>query len=157
MYIDEATLEPVFNIGIMNYTAEVLKDTKRVNLHLQAEEKMYSTVEVYKLGSTTKTKVDMKVDDPKIMLNVDAGKNSFVIRVTNYEGSVRNYQLDIYRAGPNEARIKNLSFDYGTLAPVFDKNKNAYTMEVESTVTKLTETVTMMDEKATYTISVIKT
>ena len=153
MYIDEATLEPVFNIGIMNYTAEVLKDTKRVNLHLQAEEKMYSTVEVYKLGSTTKTKVDMKVDDPKIMLNVDAGKNSFVIRVTNYEGSVRNYQLDIYRAGPNEARIKNLSFDYGTLAPVFDKNKNAYTMEVENTVTKLTETVTMMDEKATYTIS----
>ena len=32
-------------------------------------------------------------------------------------------------------------------------NKNAYTMEVGNTVTKLTETVTMMDEKATYTIS----
>ena len=153
MYIDEGTLEPLFDIGVMNYTADVSKDIKRINLHLQAEEKMYSTVEVYKLGSTTKTKVDMTVTDPRIMLNVDAGKNSFVIRVTNYEGSVRNYQLDIYRAGPNEARIKNLSFDYGTLSPNFDKNKNAYTMEVGNTVTKLTETVTMMDEKATYTIS----
>lgn len=153
MYIDEGTLEPLFDIGTMNYTADVSKDIKRVNLHLQAEEKMYSTVEVYKLGSTTKTKVDMTVTDPRIMLNVDAGKNSFVIRVTNYEGSVRNYQLDIYRAGPNEARIKSLSFDYGTLSPNFDKNKNAYTMEVDNTVTKLTETVVMVDEKATYTIS----
>lgn len=153
MYIDEGTLEPIFNISTMNYTADIEKDTKRVNLHLKAEEKMYSTVEVYKLGSTTKTKVDMTVTDPRIMLNVDTGKNSFVIRVTNYEGSVRNYQLDIYRAGPNEARIKKLSFDYGTLSPIFDKNKNAYTMEVDNTVTKLTETVVMMDENATYTIS----
>ena len=153
MYIDEGVLNPLFDMGIMNYTTDVGKDVKRVNLHIKAEEYLYSTVEVYKLGSTSTTIVDMTVDDPKIMLNVETGKNSFIIRVTNYEGNIRNYQLDVYRSGPNEARIKTLSFDYGTLLPTFDKNKNAYTMEVDNTVTSITEAITMMDENATYTIS----
>ena len=153
MYMDEGTLDPIFNIGMMNYTTEVGKDVKRINLHLKAEEPLYTKVEVYKLGSTSTTTVDMIVSDPKIMLNVDSGKNPFVIRVTNYEGNIRNYQLDVYKAGPNEARIKSLSFDYGTLSPTFDKNKNAYAMEVDSKVTSINESVVMMDEKATYTIT----
>ena len=153
MYIDEGVLNPLFNMSTMNYTTDVSKDVKRINLHIKAEEYLYSKVEVYKLGSTSTVTVNMNVSDPKVMLNVESGKNSFIIRVTNYEGSVRNYQLDVYRAGPNEARIKSLSFDYGTLTPIFDKNKNAYTMEVDHTVTSITEMVTMMDEQATYTIT----
>lgn len=74
MYIDEGTLDPIFNIGMMNYTTEVGKDVKRINLHLKAEEPLYTKVEVYKLGSTSTTTVDMTVSDPKIMLNVDSGK-----------------------------------------------------------------------------------
>ena len=153
MYIDEGVLNPTFNTSIMNYTTDVGKDVKRINLHIKAEEYRYSKVEVYKLGSSTRTTVDMTVSDPKVMLNVETGKNSFIVRVTNYEGSVRNYQLDVYRSGPNEARIKTLSFDKGTLSPIFDKNKNAYTMEVDNTVTSIKELVTMMDPGATYTIS----
>lgn len=153
MYIDEAPLDPVFEISNMNYSADVDKDVKRINLHIKAEEPSYSTVEVYKLGTADISRIDMTVVDPRIMLNVETGKNSFIIRVTNYEGSIRNYQLDVYRAGPNEARIKTLSFDHGTLTPRFDKNKNVFRMEVDNSVNTVLEEITMMDPKATYTIT----
>lgn len=153
MYVNEADLDPKFDISIMNYAIDVSEDTKKISLHVKAEEPTYTTVEVYRLGTSTKTAIDVTVKDPKVLLNVETGKNVFIIRVTNYEGSVRNYQLTVYKTGTNEARIKNLSFDYGTLTPAFDKNKNAYTMEVSNSITSITEEVTMMDSNATYTIT----
>ena len=153
MYIDEGTFNPLFNMSIMNYSTDVSKDTKRVTLHVRAEEPRYSTVQVYKRGSSVLSTIDMSKSDPSILLNVDYGKNTFIIKVTNYEGSIRNYQLDIYRSGPNEARIKSLAFNVGTLSPYFDKNKNAYTMSVDTSVSSVFESVVMVDPLASYTIT----
>ncbi len=151
MYVDEAPIYPEFESRLLNYAVDVEKTTKLITLHIKSESP-FAKVQVYKLGETAMSTLNMKKPDPSIMLDVNAGKNTFIIRVTNDDGLIRNYRLDVYKNGEAEARIKSLSFDHGTINGTFDKNKLNYTIEVPNEYTRITPEVVMMDPNATYTV-----
>ena len=79
------------------------------------------------------------------------GRNLFVIRVTDKNGKIRDYQVLVTRKGNNEARLKSLSLNDGILTPAFDKDTYEYSTSTanESLVFK---EVVPLDKNATYEI-----
>ena len=64
-----------------------------ITLHLKADDPRYTTVSIYKLGESAMTDMDVTQKDPSINLDITSKDTTFVIRVTNYQGITRNYQL----------------------------------------------------------------
>ena len=152
MAVDNFELEPEFTKKNLNYEVDVPKDTTNITLLLKADEPRYTTVSIYKLGESAMTDIDVTQKDPSINLDITSKDTTFVIRVTNYQGITRNYQLLVYRLGDDEARIKSLSFNHGELSPKFDRDKFEYTLEVDRSINAIKEDVIMLAEDSTYTI-----
>ena len=152
MAVDNFELEPEFTKKNLNYEVDVPKDTTNITLHLKADDPRYTTVSIYKLGESAMTDIDVTQKDPSINLDITSKDTTFVIRVTNYQGITRNYQLLVYRLGDDEARIKSLSFNHGELSPKFDRDKFEYTLEVDRSINAIKESVIMLAEDSTYTI-----
>ena len=154
MYLEELPFNEVFIKEKLNYTADVDKTQARVVLHIKPES-TYSKLEVYKSDqSDIVRKLDAKAADPNTTLTLTTGKNTYIVRVTNEEGLIRNYKIDIYRNGASEARIKTLEFDHGTIAPVFDKNNTNYTITLDNQYKRLEITnIVMVDPHSTYEIT----
>ena len=152
MAVDNFELEPEFTKKNLNYEVDVPKDTTNITLHLKADDPRYTTVSIYKLGESAMTDIDVTQKDPSINLDITSKDTTFVIRVTNYQGITRNYQLLVYRLGDDEARIKSLSFNHGELSPKFDRDKFEYTLEVDRSINAIKESIIMLAEDSTYTI-----
>ncbi|MBE6161076.1 MAG: hypothetical protein E7158_02490 [Firmicutes bacterium] len=154
MYLEEIPFDKPFIKENLNYTVDVEKAQTRVVLHVLPES-TYSKLEVYRSDqSDIVRKLDAKSPDPNVTLNLQTGRNTFIVRVTNEEGLIRNYKVDIYRAGTAEARIKSLEFDNGIMSPTFDKNNTNYTVTLDNEIKRIDiKNIVMVDPNATYTIS----
>ena len=153
MYLEEAVFDRPFTRENLNYSVDVDRTQSRVTLHVLPES-TYSTLEVYRYDQPNIVRrLDAKLADPNISLSLQTGRNTYIVRVTNDEGLIRNYKVDIYRAGTAEARIKKLEFDHGVLSPSFDKNNYNYTLTLDNQYKKLSiANIVMVDPNATYEI-----
>ena len=153
MYLEEVPFDRPFIRENLNYTVDVDRAQSRVTLHVLPES-TYSTIEVYKADTPNIVRrLDARLADPNMSLTLQTGRNTYIVRVTNDEGLIRNYKVDIYRAGTAEARIKKLEFDHGVMSPTFDKNNYNYTINLDNQYKKLSiANIVMVDPNATYEI-----
>jgi len=154
MYLEDLPFDRPFTRENLNYIVDVEKAQTRVTLHVLPES-TYSKLEVYRSDqSDIVRKLDARSPDPNVTLNLQVGRNTFIVRVTNEEGLIRNYKVDIFRAGTAEARIKSLEFDHGVMSPSFDKNNTNYTISLDNQYKRIDiKNIVMVDANATYVIT----
>ena len=154
MYIEDYDFDQAFSSANLNYSVTVDASQSRVVLHVLPESS-YASISVYNLNDPgSSVNLNSKLSDPQTLLSLANGRNTFIVRVSNDEGLVRNYKIDIYKSGSSDARIKSLKFDHGTIAPSFDKNNFTYNISVDNTVKKLKiSEITMVNPDTTYKIT----
>ena len=80
-------------------------------------------------------------------------QNTILITVTAEDGSISIYKIHVTREKSDNNYLKNITLSSGLLNPVFDKNVNDYTVDVDRSVTKITISATVEDPVSQYTVS----
>ena len=130
--VSEGTLTPAFDKHIQFYEVEVESNIETDIIDATAE---YTTSTVEGTG--------LKV--------LSKGKNLYLIRVTDKNGIIRDYQILITRKGNNEARLKNLELNQDILSPAFDKDTYAYSTSTASESLDFAK-IEPLDSNATYEV-----
>lgn len=98
--------------------------------------------------------VDSGSASSSIALNT--GSNTITILVTAEDGvTTKTYTLSVNRlpAPSNNPNLANLTLSQGTLAPIFNENTIAYTVQVPYNITTMTLTPTVSDINAAITVN----
>ena len=130
--VTEGTLTPVFDKHVQFYEVEVESDIESLIIEAEPE-----------YASSTVTGTGLKV--------LSKGKNLYVVRVTDKNNVIRDYQVLVNRKGNNEARLKTLEMTSEILSPAFDKDTYSYSTSTANT-SLVFKTIEPLDENATYII-----
>jgi hypothetical protein len=140
--VSHGTLSPAFNSGTENYTVYVSSAVSSIIL----------TAIVNKSGAT--------VSGAGIK-SLNLGSNRFDIIVTAPDGvTTKTYTVTMNRANAStstDATLSSLTVDQGTLSPSFSPGTANYTVNVSSTVSRITLTATANQSGATVTGTGMKT
>lgn len=145
--ISSGALTPTFAAGTQSYAASVENEVETLDVAATALHP-HATVELTTGVSPEKPNGDL-LDHP-ISLNV--GLNLIRIVVTAENGSSRIYVLQVTRAKSTNADLSDLALSEGSLG-TFDRDRQAYSVEVANNITSLTVTPTVAHEKATVEIT----
>ena len=142
--VDPGTLRPAFSGGTTHYNVDLTSDTSSVTVTAQPAvagdsvtiNGQATTNRVITLGETgTTTPVSIVVSE--------SGTNS------------RTYTVLINRAGlGGNNSLRNLTVSSGRLAPAFNSNTLAYSVDVDDTVTSMTVSATKSDPNAVMSGSI---
>ncbi|WP_341301994.1 cadherin-like beta sandwich domain-containing protein [Lysinibacillus sp. FSL H8-0500] len=138
--VGEATLSPS-----PNYQVEVGNDV--------------SMQTIIATSSDPLAKINIEGQPPSIgtlsyQANLNVGDNVIPIVVTAQDGySKKTYTLTIKRLPSNEATLKSLTVNHGTLNPMFAANEETYTLQVEHAVAALQITAETTNNGARMTIN----
>ncbi len=69
--------------------------------------------------------------------SLDAGSNTFIVKVTAASGDSKNYTINITRSLNANNKLQSLEVVDHSLSPAFNKNVNSYNVTVESYVTNI--------------------
>ena len=131
--VNKGTLAPNFDPDTLSYTVTVNADVSNITL---------SGI----LESVDATVVGLGTHELK------SGRNEIPIVVTSKDKKTRTYNVIVYRTTSTDPRLKSVTFNEGILSPLFDKDIDTYTMTVDSSVYKLTETIVPLVSGTTYEI-----
>ncbi len=126
------TLTPVFHKGVTVYTLTVGEDTNSVDIKVVAED---SGAVVRGSG----------------LVKLEPGENKVPITVIAEDASEKIYNIVITREQSNNNFLSSLLVSEGELDPVFDKEKNNYTVQVPYTTSEITIVGTTEENGATTT------
>lgn len=110
-------LNPVFNKETENYTVDVDKEVTSIVVDGIVEDSTSS----------------YKVSGPNTL---EVGENTFKIEVTAEDKSIKTYTVIVNRNPSNNNYLSSLTID-GNLIEGFNKEKNIYTIDVDSTKTSI--------------------
>jgi len=128
--VNQGILTPTFNASTVAYTVNVANSVSSITVSATVADNT-ATLEgtgVYSLGE---------------------GSNSIPVKVTAQNGTVKTYTITVFRPASNNADLKSLSVNHGTLTPTFNANTVAYTVTVANSVSSITVSATMADNTAT--------
>ena len=132
--VSKGTLSPDFDKEKLSYTVTVPSSVDKITINGVLE-------------SVNATATGLGIH------NLKQGRNEFQIVVTSKDNKKRTYSVVVYRVESSDARLKSVTFKEGKLSPLFDKNIEEYTMNVDSSVNSLTEQVEPLVEGTTYEIT----
>lgn len=132
--VEKETLTPVFDPDVTSYTVTVPYNKDKVKVSGVLE-----SVDATVVGFGTHTLVP--------------GRNIIPVVVTSKDKKTRVYNVIIYRIKSSDARLKTVTFDGCTFSPLFDKDKENYTLYVDNSVISLTEKVEPLVIGTTYQIT----
>jgi hypothetical protein len=129
--VSAGTLTPAFNKDSLTYRVEVAGSVESITIEATAEDSK-ATVE----GVGTQTLAE--------------GASFYGVEVTAEDGTTKTYEVTVVRLS-NNTNLATLTVSEGTLSPAFNKDSLTYRVEVANSVTSLTITATVEDEKASVT------
>ena len=130
--VEGYNITPEFNKAISVYQLDVSADVNKVNVLAKAEQET-STVS----GTG--------------IITLNSGKNVIPVTVTSEAGTTKTYTIIINKEKSDNNYLENLLVSEGTLTPVFNKETEEYSLEVEYDVDNIY--VLAYAEDATATIS----
>ena len=133
LYVRGYNISPEFEEETLEYTLEVENEVTEVEVGAELSDIRSSVVG---LG-----KKDLK-----------EGLNEIEVIVVAEDGSIRTYEIDITRKLLSSNKIIKLEIEEGVLSPEFDKDTEEYTVSIPNECNKITETVELEDENATYIV-----
>jgi hypothetical protein len=141
--VTPGTLQPSFSGGTTTYRVDVTTDIDTVTVTAQPA---VSGDSVTIDGQATTSRA-IPLDPP--------GSTTIINIVVSESGTnSRTYVIRVVRAGlGGNNSLQNLTVSPGTLAPTFDPNLQAYTVNVANTVGSATVTPTLSDTAATMTVN----
>ena len=130
--IDRGELIPAFNENNVYYTNEVSYEVNeiKVNATLKDDRCTIKGIGTY---------------------NLNVGKNSLYVLVSDPDGKKKTYQILVTRLESDDARIKSMSVYNSTILPTFDKDVYEYSLSTRNN--KLDFNIELMNENASYTIT----
>ena len=130
--IDRGELIPTFNENNVYYTNEVSYEVNeiKVNATLKDDRCTIKGIGTY---------------------NLNVGKNSLYVLVSDPDGKKKTYQILVTRLESDDARIKSMSVYNSTILPTFDKDVYEYSLSTRNN--KLDFNIELMNENASYTIT----
>lgn len=133
---DQGMLSPSFNKDITNYNISVKQDVASININATKED-----------NGATITGLGNK--------KLNYGANKFTITVKAENGSTKNYIVTVNREDErsNDATLKSISINNGTLSPSFNSSTMDYNIEVPYEVSKLNINAVANDSKAKVSVS----
>ncbi len=141
--VDPGTLQPAFNGGTTQYNVDVSSDITNVSITAQPA-----------VAGDTVTINGQATTSSVITLGAAGTTTPVSIVVSETGTNSRTYTVLVIRAdltGNNS--LQNLTVSSGTLAPAFDPNVQAYTVDVANNVGSVTVTPTLSDPAATMTVN----
>ena len=143
--VDNGTLSPAFNSGIVSYTASVNNSVSILNVAATANDS----------GATVNINGSIVGSGASTPVNLNVGTNTITIIVTADNGTTKTYTIVVTRSAPtsNDATLSGLTITQGSLSPSFNKNTTAYTVSVGNNVLSLTVTPTVNESHATVTVN----
>lgn len=140
--VDPGTLQPAFSGGTTQYTVDLSNNISSVTVTAQPA-----------VGGDTVT-INGQATTSRVVTLGMAGTTTPVSIVVSETGTnSRTYTVLLVRAdltGNNS--LQNLTVSSGTLAPAFDPNAQAYTVDVANNVGSIAVTPTLSDPAATMTV-----
>ena len=141
--VSQGTLSPAFSAAITNYTVSVANNIEQITIGATAND---ANASVAGAGSKTLT----------------VGSNPFEIVVTAEDGTTKKtYTVTVTRvAAPvlsNDATLKGLTVNQGTLSPAFSAAITNYTVSVDNHIEQITIGATANDANASVDGAGIKT
>ncbi|MCL2869638.1 cadherin-like beta sandwich domain-containing protein [Candidatus Saccharibacteria bacterium] len=130
--VSAGTLAPAFDASKSIYDVTVPNDTDSITITATAAD---SAATITGIGSQS----------------LSIGMNIFPVVVTNQDGQIRTYQIRVFRERTDEARLKTLTINNGTLNQTFSPDTFAYTVDTNDTSLDLSAVT--MDDSATYTVT----
>ena len=121
----------------------------------------------------TKTSYNLTVPNNVTSLNLNAtkeginsvvsitGNENFVttkvnkvnITVTSEAGNTKTYEINVTREKSSNNYLKDITLSTGLLNPVFNKETNSYTVDVDKSVTSITVNGVLEDQTASYEVT----
>jgi hypothetical protein len=144
--VSPGRLSPTFAAATTIYTVEVASSVERITVTPTRQDPNASiTVN----GQTTNSGEDRTIE-----LNPPGQRTIILIMVTAQNGSQKPYTMTVNRAalGGNN-NLRSLTVSPGTLAPAFSASTTTYTVDVGSSVERITVTPRLEDTAATMTVN----
>ena len=141
--VTPGTLQPAFSGGIIQYRVDVTTDIESVTITAQPA-----------VAGDTVT-INGQATTSRVITLGDAGTTTPVSIVVSESGTnSRTYTVLLVRSGlTGNNSLQNLIVSPGTLAPPFDPNLQAYTVNVDNNIGSVTVTPTLSDIVATTTVN----
>lgn len=141
--VSPGTLQPAFSGETTQYTVDLSNNVTAVTVTAQPA---VSGDRVTINGQTTTSRA--------ITLNPQGSPTIVSIVVSEADTNSRTYTVVLNRAGlAGNNSLQSLAVSPGTLAPAFNTNTLAYTVDVANNVTSLSVTPTLDDPAATMTVN----
>ena len=121
------TLSPVFNSDLFDYVLTVPNSVTEITYSNVAAT---TTVDDAYITKMDRLVIEDERDDPT--------KDIYTIKVTSGDETAENtYKVKVIYLQSNDATLKELSLDNGTLTPAFDRNTFEYDVDVLDTLDKI--------------------
>ncbi len=133
LFVENETLSPTFNPDITSYTVTVPYQTEKVKV-----DGILESVEAKAIGFGE--------------YHLEPGRNEIPVVVFSKDNKSRTYTIVVYRIKSSDPRLKLIEFEGATFSPMFDKDKDTYTLNLDSSVTVLREKVEPLVKGTTYEI-----
>ncbi|WP_248928881.1 cadherin-like beta sandwich domain-containing protein [Paenibacillus hamazuiensis] len=152
--LSSGELSPSYASGTTAYTATVPNSVTSFTV----------TASVYDSKSTMTVNGNVVASgEPSGAIHLNVGNNTITIVVTAQNGTTKTYTVTVTRAaeeggntGPelsSNADLSSLTLSSGELSPAFVPGTTAYTAAVPNSVTSITVTASVYDNKATMTVN----
>lgn len=133
LFVQGATIDPVFNTNTLDYTAQVESSVGSLTIS----------------GTVTDAAATLKINGVATasaasrIVNLSAGTNVIPIEVTAQNGTtVRTYRITVFRGFDANANLTNLVLSHGALDSAFRTSDTSYAVILPDTVASLTLTPT---------------
>ncbi|OOQ59062.1 cadherin-like beta sandwich domain-containing protein [Mucilaginibacter pedocola] len=138
------TLSPAFDAEVSTYITKVSSATAAITI----TPAWSSSYQLLINGNTLNSG-----DTPQpIALNADGTSTNITVQVKAASGAIRNYTVVVQRASAN-ASLATLNTSVGTIAPVFNKDVLAYTLDVTAATSSIGISAVPADTAARVTIN----
>lgn len=139
--VSTGSLNPSFHANNTSYTVNVSEDTTTISVSATKKDSKATITYEYKGESRS------NLND----LNLEYGNNVAKVLVTAEDGTRKDYYITINRKMSDNAFLKKIETNKGTLSPLFNKNTNDYTIEVENNISDISLNVEKDHDKASVT------
>jgi hypothetical protein len=138
--LSDGALSPAFNPGVYQYTVEVPYSVASIDVQGIANSPHGANIN----GNVT-----------AMLLNVGSNNKVEIEVEDNWGNYTKKYTVNITRAAPvvqsNDATLRNLTVDEGTLMPSFSANTTDYSVNVANSVSSITLSATASHHAANVT------